>query len=159
MCGGSSGNATTAMSTPMECNVLYSGLRSAWLQTIADHELFNTVKAYQTQKRGGQARQVTGQTSGESVDDLVEALAGDVETPSTYLRQAETVEALQVALAELPGDYREVVCRRYLRGESVAEIAAAMGRTPASIRAMINRAKHRLRETLETLSMFLSSRR
>lgn len=131
----------------------------AWLQTIADHQLLNTIKAFQTQKRGGHARRVTGYTSGDSVYDLVEALADDVDTPSFCLRQAETVEALHVAMAELPGDYREVVCRKYLLGENVAEIAAAMDRTPASVRAMINRAKRRLRETLEKLSLFLSSGR
>jgi RNA polymerase sigma factor (sigma-70 family) len=90
---------------------------------------------------------------------LVAALADDVDTPSFCLRQAETAEALHVALAELPDNYREVVCRRYFHGENVAEIAAATNRTPASVRALINRAMHRLRESLGRLSLFLSSGR
>ena len=130
----------------------------AWLQKIADHQLLNTVKASQAQKRGGQANLVTG-NSGDSVRDLVDALADDVDTPSFNMRQAETAEALHVAIAELPSDYQEAVCRRYMQGETVDEIAVAMNRTPASVRAMINRAKHRLRETLQKLSLFLSSGR
>jgi RNA polymerase sigma-70 factor (subfamily 1) len=127
-----------------------------WLQTIADHQLLNTVKAFKTQKRGGQARLISAFTNGGSVHDLVDALADDVETPSFCLRQAETAQALHVALAELPHDYQEVVCRRYLRGEEIGEIATAMDRTPASVRAMILRAKSRLRKTLAKLSLFLS---
>jgi RNA polymerase sigma-70 factor, ECF subfamily len=52
------------------------------------------------------------------------------------------------ALAKLPEDQRTAIERRHLQAWSVAELAAATGRTEASVAGLLRRGLKRLRELL-----------
>ena len=132
----------------------------AWLGTIADHRLQDTIKKHSRKKRGGDMQRVqrlAGETSSAALE-LVDLLTADVSSPSRIVARREASQALAIAMAELPDDYRQVIQLRYLDGRSLDETAAAMDRTNSAVRALIDRAKKRLRDRLVDLSVYLSSR-
>lgn len=131
----------------------HSGSFFAWLQTIAENRLRNAIKAAGRKKRGGGRRQFDPPPGAlNSVRDLLGQVAGGVETASVHLRRQETLHALNIAIAELPEDYRDVIHLRYIEGRSIEETAAAMNRTPAAVRALTDRAKKRLQEMIARIS-------
>lgn len=67
--------------------------------------------------------------------------------PSQALRGQEEWRLLLRALYELPEHQREAI-RRVLRGESVAETARAMGRTPAAVSCLLQRGGKQLQSLL-----------
>jgi RNA polymerase sigma-70 factor (ECF subfamily) len=133
------------------------GAFRGWLKTIAD----NLIK--DTQKRGRRERRASApdgprRDAGEngSWAALVERIAGDGSTPSVKTQRRENAHRLRVALAALPAGYREVIERYYLRDQSLAEIAQALGGTKGSIRSTCYRARKRLRELMGQSSMYFS---
>ena len=130
----------------------------AWLSTIAEHRLQNAIKSSRRHKRGGLLQQVDPARGAEtSVRDLLRQVAGNVDTPSMEAARGEALGALSVALAELPADYREVIRLRFLEGRSIEETSQTMDRTPAAVRALADRAKKQLRETMGRLSRYMSA--
>jgi len=129
----------------------------AWLKAIAEHQLQNAIKSAGRQKRGGNLRQVEAIRSDTgSMRDLLDQLDAGDGTPSLAVRKEEAFAALNVALAELPEDYREVIRMRFLEGRSLEETAQTMDRSPAAIRSLADRAKKQLREAMGRLSRYLS---
>jgi RNA polymerase sigma-70 factor, ECF subfamily len=66
----------------------------------------------------------------------------------TFLR-AHCLRQLASGIAQLPRAQREVLVRHHLQGESVAELAAALRRSPHAVEQLLLRARHRLRSVLE----------
>ena len=62
--------------------------------------------------------------------------------------QAEEERKLRQALERLPEDQRRAVHLMYLEGRPVREISRRLGRTEASVRGLIRRAKQKLRPFL-----------
>ena len=125
----------------------------AWLQTIAENRLRNAIKAAGRQKRGGDRGSFDPPPGAlTSVRDMLAQVAGDDPTASIDAMREEAVLALNVALAEMPADYRQVLQLRYLNGLSMEETAQAMNRTPDAVRSLSDRAKKRLREMMAKLS-------
>ena len=129
----------------------------AWLKTIAE----NLIK--DAEKRQRRERRAVGRTSPAGSHDehgswvaLVEKLAGDSTSPSGRIQQRESIRCLQVALASLPEDQREVVQRYYLEDQSFEEIAQALGRTKDAIRGTCYRARRNLRALLGRSSLYFS---
>lgn len=69
--------------------------------------------------------------------------------PSALLEQLEEQQRLARSVAALPEPYRTVILRRYYRGETPAEIAAATGRSAATVRSQAARGLEQLRGALE----------
>lgn len=132
----------------------------AWVKTVAEHRLHDAIKRQRRKKRGGGRKQIeqVDAADSNSVVQLVEILAGDDSTASQVLAHREAVQAIQVALAALPEDQRTVIQLRCLQNMSWSEIAATMGRTPAAIRSLADRAKKKMRDALGSLSHYLSSK-
>jgi RNA polymerase sigma-70 factor (ECF subfamily) len=132
----------------------------AWLVTIANHRLQDSLEAHDCQKRGGRWLR-TGEAqvdSGGSVREFVVLLSDDGPSPSGAVAQTEAVHAVQAGLALLPEDQRRAVLSRYFEGKSLAETAAAMHRTPGAVRGLIDRAKRSLREALGRSSRWFSKK-
>ena len=130
----------------------------AWLKTIADNRIRDSLRRHKAQKRGGDHRRVTGLPVEGSpfVDDLVEEYAATSATPSREVARREAIQAIQVALADLPEDYRLVVQLRYFDGLSLEETAEAVGKTSGAVRGLLDRAKQKIRESLQSASRYLS---
>jgi RNA polymerase sigma-70 factor (ECF subfamily) len=131
-----------------------------WLKAIAENRLRDAIKAQKRKKRGGEHQQIRPPTSPDhdTIGSLAEMLSAGRSTPSHTLARKEAVRAAQVAIAGLPEDYREAVRLRFLEGQSVDAVAAAMHRSPGAVRGLIDRAKRAMRETLGRASRYFSSR-
>ncbi|NIL96696.1 MAG: sigma-70 family RNA polymerase sigma factor, partial [Planctomycetales bacterium] len=77
-------------------------------------------------------------------------------TPSMHVARKEGVSALQVHLAGLPEDYREVLRLQYQEKLELKEIAARMDRTEDAVHGLIFRAKKKLRTAMGQSSLWLS---
>jgi len=65
---------------------------------------------------------------------------------------------VQVGIAGLPDDQREAIWLHHLSGKSIEETAAAMDRTPASVRGLLQRARQALRDALVRSTLWLSKK-
>jgi RNA polymerase sigma-70 factor (ECF subfamily) len=82
-----------------------------------------------------------------NIIDLFEDVHGD--GPVMKLVNDRTIEALEVALHELPLRQQQAFLLRILEGLSVEETAQAMGCTAGSVKTHFSRAVHTLRQKLE----------
>jgi RNA polymerase sigma factor (sigma-70 family) len=111
------------------------GLRS-WVFTIAHRRLVDDWR-----RRGRLPRLADG---GDEL--LPDAVGGDVEDDVLERLGTETVHRL---CAELSADQRSVLLLRVLGDLTVEQVAAAMGRSVGSVKALQRRGLRRLREELE----------
>ena len=133
------------------------GSFQAWLRSIGEYRLRDAVRGMQAKKRGGDRVQVEGGAT-ESFVDVLTTIAGDDPTASQAMRQGEARRAMQLAIAELPEDYRQVIRLRFFELKSIDETSQIMERSPSSVRALADRAKKQLRETIGRISAYLSAR-
>lgn len=131
----------------------------AWLKSIADHRLLDTVRSMKRKKRGGDFKRAECDAGDSgSVAELIDLLSDHGFTPSRNASREEVKQALTVALATLPDDYRQVIERYYYNGQDVATIARELQRTPGAIRGILDRARKKIQETLGSASKYLSMR-
>jgi RNA polymerase sigma factor (sigma-70 family) len=93
-----------------------------------------------------------------SLIELVNTISDSCDRPSGQAAKREAVLAVQVGLANLPQSQQDAVRLRHLEGNSVAETAAAMGRPPAAVRGLLQRARKSLRQSLRTSSRWFYSK-
>jgi RNA polymerase sigma-70 factor (ECF subfamily) len=125
-----------------------------WLFTIMDRKLIDEHRALHAERRDVRRRVSAPPTANEaSYVDLIQRLQVATSTPSRVIRTREAVAALQSCLASLPAHYREVIEMRFLQGQSVAEVARHMKRTPGSIHMLCHRALTQLREQFQQLGL------
>src|SRR3954454_18216997 len=74
-----------------------------------------------------------------------------VEQPPQALERREQLAALVLAIQDLPAAQREAIVQRELEGRGHNEIADAMKLSPGSVRQLIYRARHNLREAAGAL--------
>jgi RNA polymerase sigma-70 factor (ECF subfamily) len=123
---------------------------TAWLNSIVEHRLLDTVRRLRRKKRGGDRHQVTrpATAADSSLADLVALLSDHGSTPSQCAARDEAIRAIHVGLAGLPTDQRAVVMHRYIEQQSIESTAAAMQRTPGAVRGLLHRAKQSLRDAM-----------
>ena len=139
--------------TPSDDNSLM-----AWFKTIADNRLRDAIRHHRRQKRGGDFRRTMGKPEGDSpfLNDLINEYAVISQTPSREIARDEAVQAIQIAIASLPDDHRRVVQLRYFDGLTVEEAARVVGKTTGAVRGLLDRAKVRIREMMQTASCYFS---
>lgn len=116
----------------------------AWLYQGVLNTLRDKERALKAQKRDAR-REVEIPTT--SAGGLA-ACYSSVLSPSRQLIDEERVRVLEAAFDELPDDYREVISLSQFARLSRAEVAAQLGRTEASVRNLLARAKAALAEAL-----------
>ena len=130
----------------------------AWLKGIADHRLADALKRIRRRKRGGDMHQLTPAAAGRSsaFGALIEVAFQESGLASREVAGEEAAQALQIAVAALSDDQREVIRARFFDGLSVEEIAIQTGRSEGAVRGLIHRAKENLRVAMGRSSRWLS---
>jgi RNA polymerase sigma-70 factor (ECF subfamily) len=130
----------------------------AWLRSIAANRIRDAARSAKCLKRGGGHGRVPPQPDPfrANAGNLLEELGTDSSTPSRVAARFEAVDAMQIALAALPGDQREALRLHYFERLSLEATAEAMGRSMGSVRGLIQRAKQKLRDHLDRGSKWLS---
>lgn len=105
-----------------------------------------TTIAVNTMRRRFRRRRPELTPTGELPD-----VPGDAVDPAADLDRARQRRALLVALGELPERERTIVSLRYGAELNASEIAATLGIEPATARKVLERARTRLGERIETL--------
>ena len=99
-----------------------------WLLGIARRKIADSYR--RRAKQGG---------AGESLPpDLV---AADSEGPERTLARAERGRLLRELLGRLPADQREALLLHYVEGLPQAQVAAVLGRSPAAVNSLLQRAR------------------
>jgi RNA polymerase sigma-70 factor, ECF subfamily len=111
------------------------GSLEAWLSRI-------TTNAFLDEVRRRKRRPL------EVVPDLPDQVFGTDEEPDEVLAKARLPEDLQRALLALPPEYRAAVVLSDVVGLDYAQVAAALGIPPGTVRSRIHRGRARLREVL-----------
>ena len=89
---------------------------------------------------GRRAREATLQTAPEPTDPSV--------SPERDIERAETADEVWSALAHLTPAQRAAIVQRYYLGLSEAEMSAALGSPPSTVKARLHAARERLRSLL-----------
>lgn len=131
----------------------------AWLKRICRRVVLSTVAREIAQVRDlrRELNQAVG-TNCLSNSALLSALPAGDPTPSRMMIMSENAQFVATQLTQLPASYKEVIERRYFRGERHAAIAHAMGLTPLAARALLSRARrmlfHQLKSCGDRISPF-----
>ncbi len=96
----------------------------------------------------GRVMSFFGGQESEDYDPVAQAPGPASDNPTEALERSDAMEALEVALGELPQRQREAFMLRNFEGLNVAETATAMGCSDGSVKTHYSRAVHRLREKL-----------
>ena len=122
-----------------------AGEEAAWLRRILTNTLIDAARKFQHEHD-------FKQTIGESSARLEAWLAADQSSPSEVAARHEQLLALSRALARLPEDQRTAVELHHLGDASVAEIAARLQRSEASVSGLLRRGLQTLRTLLHNLN-------
>jgi RNA polymerase sigma-70 factor (ECF subfamily) len=113
---------------------------AAWLRQIHERNIRNAVRdQLHTEKRAINREE-------HLPDGDVHAIRQT--TPSQHVVRREESAVLAKAIAQLVEDEREALRRRYLEGQSVAEIAAAMGLSKDALARLFKRAMKNVKRQL-----------
>jgi RNA polymerase sigma-70 factor (ECF subfamily) len=122
--------------------------RAAYLRQMLANNLADLGRRYTAEARDvGRERSLEAQLH-ESSARLAGWLAAEQSSPSQRAVREEELLRLAEALAELPDDQRLAVEMKHLQGQSVAGIAAALGRSETAVGGLLRRGLKRLREIL-----------
>ncbi len=122
-----------------------------WLTKAARSILLNVVRAERRLKRG---RSVEPDTD---CLEMLQEKQQDRHTPSRIIRARESVDALRVAIAALPGDLREVLELSRFEGLSHAKIAARLGKSEAMVGKLLRKGMVALRDRLQNMTISIST--
>jgi RNA polymerase sigma-70 factor (ECF subfamily) len=119
----------------------------AWLRRALANNLADLVRHF-----GAEARAVSRERSleadiQESSARLANWLAAEQSSPSQQAIREEELLALARVLAQLPEDQRLAVEMKHLQGCSIAQVAAALGRSETAVGGLLRRGVKRLRES------------
>lgn len=120
----------------------------AWMRRLLLNNLANFRRDFHRDKRRV-SREVALQVSDSSVQGEG-GFRADTPSPSVAVMHHEQAQALELALEQLPDDYRRVIHLRYREEHSFEAIALSMQRSPNAVRKLWARAIERLQEILET---------
>ncbi len=126
-----------------------------WSAKVLDHRFIDQIR-WLRRKQRDVTREVRGRANPSRYDSLLERCAPEQATASRVLRREVAVAAVMACVARLPAEYRELVERVYLRGESIADVARDKGKSEDAVRRMVGRATADLASMVGRASKFLS---
>jgi RNA polymerase sigma-70 factor, ECF subfamily len=130
------------------CSFADEPQRAAWLRQILARTMADEARRYSRGKRDAEMERSLVAGLDESSVRLEEWLADDRSSPSQQAIRHEQLQTLAMALDALPEDQRQAVELHHLGGCPVAEVAARLGRSRASVAGLLRRGLRAMREHL-----------
>jgi RNA polymerase sigma-70 factor (ECF subfamily) len=112
---------------------------TAWLRQILARTLADTVKQYHRNSRDVDLERSLEADLDRSSSGLAGWLVADQTWPSRAAERKEELLRLADALAGLTDPQREVVTLKHLRGQTLKQIAAQIGRSVPAVAALLRR--------------------
>ena len=126
-----------------------------WILTIVDNKLTDARRALHRRMRdAARERSPQAGSAERSCINLLDQLYAHSTTPSRVARREEAVGALLACISRLPHTYRQVIQRRFLRGQSVREVAEKLGKSETAVTNLTMRALVMLRGLMDGLGEF-----
>jgi RNA polymerase sigma-70 factor (ECF subfamily) len=110
----------------------------AWLLKIAHGKVVDALRR-RASRRETLASEMPDAEPG--TDSLADTLASAAEGPEAALQRSESRRVIRNLVEQLNKDQREALLLQYVEELSVAEIAVIMGRSPAAIDSLLQRAR------------------
>jgi RNA polymerase sigma-70 factor, ECF subfamily len=123
------------------------GSLATWLSTLSRNVIRDHLRAH----RRGDELAGAWQQIDQSLGQIFAALAQSP-LPGEVLQRNETRDLVNMAIANLPETYRAALTRKYVEGESLDQIAAALGISAEAAKSLLARARRAFRETFSALS-------
>ncbi|MEE9296949.1 MAG: RNA polymerase sigma factor [Phycisphaerae bacterium] len=127
-----------------------------WLTRIAQRRIADAIRRAGAMKRGGSDVIVHERWQSTSFVDLFARVSSPQDTPSKEVSTREAVDAVQIALAALPENYRTAITLRYVEGRSHDQIAKAMRKSRSAVNSLLFRGMRKLKELLGSAGRFFS---
>jgi RNA polymerase sigma-70 factor (ECF subfamily) len=124
---------------------------AAWLRRILANTLADAIRKVHRQKRNADLERSLHVAVEESSSRVEAWLAADQSSPSERVSHKERLARLAEAVGSLPESQRIAVELHHLKGCSLSEVAAQMGRSTASVAGLIRRGLVTLRERLSAV--------
>ncbi len=121
---------------------------AAWLRRMLACNLADALRALGRQKRDAARERSLEAALDESSSRLEAWLVSEGSSPSQHAQRGEDLLRLADALTTLPEAQREALVLHYWQGLTLAEAAARMGRTAASVAGLLQRGLKALRGLL-----------
>lgn len=127
----------------------------SWLCTFCRYEISKQRKA----RRRAQGDQLLTEDDPAVKAALDSLLAASREDPDVALHQSEVRRLVIVTMDHLPSLYADTLEAKYVREESVVEIAERIGKSPKATESILTRARAAFRDAFLTLANEQRSRR
>lgn len=117
-----------------------------WLCTITRHEISRVLKRESTDSKHYVSME------DENIIAALDSLESlHAEDPQLHINQLQLAEKVQLVMASLPSHYADILEWRYLRGDSVKEIAEKLNKNYKSTESLLTRAREVFRDTFITI--------
>ena len=123
------------------------GSLASWLTVLSRNVIRDHLRAH----RRSDELQATWERIDVTLAQTFAAMA-DKPLPGDVLERAETRDLVHMTVAHLPDQYRTVLTRKYVDGESLETLSRELGISVDATKSLLARARRAFRETLGTLS-------
>jgi RNA polymerase sigma-70 factor (ECF subfamily) len=123
------------------------GSLASWLTVLSRNVIRDHLRAH----RRSDELQATWERIDVTLAQTFAAMA-DKPLPGDVLERAETRDLVHMTVANLPDQYRTVLTRKYVDGESLETLSRELGISVDATKSLLARARRAFRETLGTLS-------
>jgi RNA polymerase sigma-70 factor, ECF subfamily len=121
---------------------------AGWLRGMFAGNLADALRAFSRGKRDVARERSLEAALDESSARIGAWLQAEQSSPSQKAQRTEDILRLVEALAELPEAQREAVVLHYWQGQTLAEVAAQLGRTSPAVAGLLQRGLKTLRTLL-----------
>ena len=123
----------------------------AWLCTLSRNVIRDHLRAH----RRADELAATWDRIDHSLAQVYQALA-DEPLPGDVLERVETRDLVNMAIAHLPENYRQVLARKYVDGEPLETLAGELGMSVDAVKSLLARARRAFRDTFAALGKTLT---
>lgn len=127
------------------------GSESSWLAVLSR----NVIRDHLREHRRADQLLATWERIDATLAQTFGAMA-EQPLPGEVLERAETRDLVHMAIANLPEQYRSVLNRKYVDGESLEALAGELGISVDAAKSLLARARRAFRDTFATLTAHFS---